>query len=194
MTRLLERLVPIDARHWLNARTLVAFGLVALFIHAVLVDVVIHPFFFTVHSLVPMLIPGGLLGAYVFFRMTKKAPSLDANATGVLALLILPFLAAPYCWLVLAKTPAWVAAMAFGTPHSEVREFEIRRPGGKGCAYRAEVIDDLRLYPAYLCVSGAFASDYDRQRVQLRLTGERTPLGFRITHFEHVSNDQGPLR
>lgn len=191
MTPLLERLVPIEARYWLNAKTLVAFGLLALFIHAVLVDVVIHPFFFTVHGLVAMLIPGGLVGAYVFFRTTKKASSMNANVAGVFALLFLPLLAAPYCWLVLAKTPAWIAAVAFGTPHSEVREFDIRRPGGKGCAYRAEVADDLRLYPAYLCVSGAFASEYDRQRVPLLLTGDRTPLGFRITHFEQVSNDHG---
>lgn len=186
MTTLLQRLVPIETRYWLNARTLMAFAALALFVHAILVDVVIHPFFFTVHGMALMLIPGGLLGAHVFFRMTKKAASLDAKFTGVIALLFLPLLAAPYFWFVLAKTPAWTAAMLFGTPHSEVREFEIRRPGGKGCAYRAEVVDDLRLYPAYLCLSGGYASRYDRQRVRLRLAGDRTPLGFRITHFEPV--------
>lgn len=190
MTTLLQRLVPIETKYWLNAQTLIAFGTLALWIHAVLVDVVIHPFFFTVYCIVPLLIPGAALAALGVHRIARRKTWAAAGIPGFFGLLFLPVLGAAIFWVVLAKTPAWVAAMAFGTPHSEVREFEIHSRGGKGCDYRAEVVDDLRLYPAYLCVSGGYASQYDRQRVKLRLTGDRTLLGFRITHFEHVPNPQ----
>ena len=187
MTRLLQWLVPIETRHWLNARTGRAFGTFALLMHAVFVDVVIHPFFFTVHCIVPMLIPGGLLGAFVFFRSTRKSVPSNGHATGVLAMLVLPFVAAPFFWLVFAKTPAWTAALLFGEPHSEMREFHVQPLRSKSvCGYRAEVVDGLRLYPGYLCVSGAYASQHGGQRVMLRLSGDRTALGFRITDIEHV--------
>jgi hypothetical protein len=191
MKKLLDYLVPIETKYWLNAQTLIAFGAVALFVHAVLVDVVIHPVFFTTYCIVPLLVPGGILGACVFFRMTRRASPMDANVTGVIALLFLPFLAAPYFWIVFAKTPAWTAALLFGAAHSEVRQFEIRRaPINRGCGRRAEVVDDLRLFPSHLCVAENYAVHFDRQRVQLRLTGDRTPLGFRISHFEHVPKPQ----
>ena len=194
MTGFLKRITPTGTDGLLNAPVIGSAVMLLLFVHAMFVKVVIHPFFYTPYCLVPLLLPGGALSAYALLRVARGKAHGRVGPGGVFALLLLPFFGAACLWMVAAKTPAWTAALLFGEPHSEVREFEIRRPGGKGCAYRAEVTDDLRLYPAYLCVSGAFASDYDRQRVPLRLTGERTPLGFRITHFEHVSNDQGPLR
>lgn len=191
MISLLKRLAPLETHYLFNSQALVALGTVGLFVHAVLVDVVIHPFFFTVYCIVPLLIPGGLMGAYVFFRKTRKGSAMDSNVTGVIALLFLPFLAAPYFWIVFAKTPAWTAALLFGEAHSEVRQFEIRRaPINRGCGRRAEVVDDLRLFPSHLCVSENYAAHYDGQLVQLRLTGDRTPLGFRITHFKHVAKPE----
>ena len=163
-------------------------GTLAVILHAVFSDVVIHPFFFTVHSIVPLLVPGGILGAFIFFRRARKGAPTSDDFTGVIALLVLPVVMAPFFWIVFAKTPAWTAALLFGEAHSEVREFEIRDArGSKGCSGHAVVVDDLRLFPANLCVGGDFAAQYDRQRVHLRLSGQRTPLGFRITRFEHQS-------
>ena len=187
MRRLLDFLVPDGARHLLNAQALIAIATVALFVHALWLDVVIHPFFFTPYCIALLLLPGGALTAFALLQLSRGKGRGPVGPGGVIALLLLPpLLGAAVAWPVLAKTPAWLAAVAFGEPHTEVREFEIRTPGGKGgCVHRAQVVDDLRLYPDYLCVSAAFAAQYDRQQVPLRLIGTRTPLGFRITRFEH---------
>ena len=185
MRRLLDFLVPDGARHLLNAQALIAIATVALFVHALWLDVVIHPFFFTPYCIALLLLPGGALTAFALLQLSRGKGRGPVGPGGVIALLLLPpLLGAAVAWPVLAKTPAWLAAVAFGEPHTEVRAFEIRTPGGKGCANRAEVVDGIRLYPGYLCVSEGFATRYDRQRVLLRLTGDRTPLGFRITRFE----------
>lgn len=186
MKKLLDFLVPDGSRHLLNAHALIAVATLALVVHALWVDVVIHPIFFTPYCIILLLVPGGALTAFALLRIARgKARRAIGPGEIVALLLVPPVLGAAVSWPVLAKTPAWLAAVAFGAPHAEVREFDIRTPGGKGCPYRAEVVDDLRLYPAYLCVSQAFATQYDRQRVRLRLTGDLTPLGFRITHIEH---------
>ena len=185
MTTLLERLVPLETKYWLNTQTLIAFTTFALFVHAVLVDVVIHPFFFTPYCLIPLLLPGGALSSFAIFQIAAKTHRTPVGVCGLMGLLVLPFFGAAIFWIVFAKTPAWVAAAAFGEPHSEVHEFNIRTRGDKGCSYRAEVVDGLRLMPGYLCVSWGYASQYDHQRVRLRLSGDKTPLGFRITHIEH---------
>lgn len=188
MRKFLDTLVPDGSRHLLNAPALIAIVTLALFIHALWIDVVIHPFFFSPYCLLPLLVPGAALSAFALQRHARGRGRPSVGPGGVIALLLVPpLLGAAVSWPVLAKTPAWLAAVAFGAPHAEVREFEIRTPGGKGCAHRAEVVDDLRLYPAYLCVSGDFAARYDRQRVPLRLSGDRTALGFRITRFEHAT-------
>ncbi len=192
MTTLLKRLIPTGTDGLLNAPVLTSFATLVLFVHALFVDVVIHPFFSTVYCFVPLLIPGGALSAIALWRIARKRARAPVGPGGVLALLLLPFFLAVVYWPVLAKTPAWIAAIAFGTPHSEVREFDIGTFGGKGCRSRAKPADDLRLMPRYLCVSESFAYEYDRQRVQLRLRGERTPLGFRIAHFEHVTTNGVP--
>lgn len=192
MTTLLKRLIPTGTDELLKAPVLIAFATLFLFIHALIVDVVIHPFFFTVDCFVLLLIPGGALSSVALWRIARKRNRIPVGPGGVLALLCLPFFLAVVYWLVLAKTPAWIAAIAFGTPHSEVREFDIGTFGGKGCRSRARPVDDLRLQPHYLCVTEDFADQYDRQRVQLRLQGERTPLGFRIAHFEHVAANGVP--
>lgn len=182
---LLDFLVPDGSRHLLNAQAGIALAALALYLHATWIDVVIHPFFFTAGGIVTLLVPGIAFIVHAIIRASHRKPGSLAGGAGIVGLLLVPILLAAFSWPVLAKTPAWLAAIAFGTPHTEVREFEIRRHGLKGCASRAEVTDGLRLYPGYLCVSPAFASQHDRQRVRLRLVGDRTPLGFRITHFEH---------
>lgn len=186
MRKFLDFLVPDGARHLLNAQALIAITAVAIYVHALWLDVVVHPFFFTPYCVALLLLPGGVLTAFALLKLSRGKARRAVGPGGVLALLVVPpLLGAAVSWPVLAKTPAWLAAVAFGEAHTEVREFEIRTPGGKGtCAYRAQVVDDLRLFPDYLCVSAAFASQYDRQKVPLRLIGTRTPLGFRITHFE----------
>lgn len=190
MRKFLDFLVPDGSRHLLNAPALIAFSTLALYIHALWIDVVIHPFFFTAPVIVLLLVPGGALSAFALLRLARREPRRPVGPGAIAALLLVPpLLGAAVSWPVFAKAPAWLAAVAFGEPHTEVREFEIRTPGGKGtCAYRAQVVDDLRLYPDYLCVSAAFAAQYDRQQVPLRLIGTRTPLGFRIARFEYVPN------
>ena len=172
----------------MNAVVFFALATLVLFLHASYVNVVIHPFFFTPQCIVLLLVPGGALSVFLLFHNTMRNPSAPLGRGGILGPLFLPFFLGAIGWIVLAKTPAWLAAVAVGTPHSEVREFHVRTLGGSrgGCRSRAEVIDDLRLMPSHLCVGESIAHQYDSQRVLLRLSGDRTPLGFRITHFEHV--------
>jgi hypothetical protein len=187
MKKILDFLVPDGSRHLLNAPALIALATLALFVHALWVDVVIHPVFFTPYCIFLLLVPGGALSAFALLRIARGKARRAIGPGEIIALLLVPpLLGAVVAWPVLAKTPAWLAAVAFGAPHVEVREFEVRTPGGRGgCAHRAQVVDGLRLYPGYLCVTDSFARRYDRQRVLLRLTGDRTPLGFRITQREH---------
>jgi len=44
-----------------------------------------------------------------------------------------------------------------------------------------------------LCAREAFATQYLGQRVQFRLSGERTSLGFRISHYKHLPASRVPL-
>lgn len=188
MTRQIPRIMPFGADFFTRKAILPAL-VFALIVHAVWIDVVIHPFFYSAHCIVPLLIPGGLLGAFVYFRMVGRAAPMTVDFNAVIALVVLPVIAAPLFWLFFGKTVSWTGALLLGEAHSEVRAFEIRDArGSKGCSGRAVVVDDLRLFPANLCVSGDYAAQYDRQRVRLRLSGQRTRLGFRITHFEHVAS------
>lgn len=171
-----------------SASVLAGLASVALFIHAWFVDVAIHPFFFTRYVFVPMLFPGVALTVFIFYRKAIAHPPETFGPRDVIAAVGLPLVIAGFLWVVLAKTPAWLAAGLWGTPHSEVREFRIVTSSGKySCHYRARPTDDLGLMPDYLCVSPSFASQHYRQRVQLRLTGKRTALGFRITDFDYVA-------
>ncbi len=177
------------AAPWVRyASVLAGLASVALFIHAWFVDVAVHPFFFTRYVFVPILFPGVALTVFIFYRKAIAHPPETFGPRDVIGAVGLPLFIAGFLWVVLAKTPAWIAAGLFGTPHSEVREFYVRTTSGKyGCHNRAQETDDLGLMPAYLCVSESFANQHYRQRVHLRLTGKRTALGFLITDFEHVA-------
>lgn len=184
----LTQAVRPTAAPWVGkVAVLAALATVGLVIHAFYLDVVVHPFFFSPFGIVAMLVPGMAFSAWRLIGGAMKYPPAPLGPRDILGWLLMPVFTGLILWLVLAKTPAWLAAGLFGTPHSEVHAFYISAKGGnKGCTYRARVTDDLRLVPKYLCVSSTFASQHFRQRVELRLVGKRTWLGFRITHFETV--------
>lgn len=186
----LTKPVRPTAAPWVGkAAVLAGLASAALIVHAAYLDVAIHPFFFTRYVFVPMLFPGIALTVFVLYRKAIAQPPEPFGARDVIGAVGLPLFIALFLWVVLAKTPAWIAAGLFGTPHSEVREFHVRSTSGKyGCRNRAQETDDLGLMPEYLCVSESFANQHHRQRVHLRLMGKRTALGFVITDFEHVES------
>ena len=192
MTGFLKRITPTGTDGLLNAPVIGSAVMLLLFVHAMFVKVVIHPFFYTPYCLVPLLLPGGALSAYALLRVARGKAHGRVGPGGIFALLLLPFFGAACLWMVAAKTPAWTAALLFGEPHSEIREFHVRSHGGKGCDYRAHVVDHLRLLPSYFCVPEPFGTHYLGQRITVRLSGEQTWLGFRISHYEHVPGDQVP--
>ena len=51
---------------------------------------------------------------------------------------------------------------------------------------RRKVARHARLMPGCLCVSQGFAHEFNGRRVQVRLVGDRTALGFRIATFDHL--------
>lgn len=175
------------AAPWVRNAALVAgLSAFALFFHAWFVDVAIHPVFFSPYAIVLALVPGAVLSVVILFRKAAAYPPEEFGPRDVVGALVLPFFLGLMIWLPLAKTPAWLAAVMFGTPHSETREFFIYTSSGKyECDNRARPTDDLRLFPGHLCVSQAFANQHHRQRVRLRLTGERTLLGFSIQEIAH---------
>lgn len=176
------------AAPWVGKVAVLA-GLVAagLVVHAYYLDVVVHPLFFSPYGIVAVLVPGIAFSAWRLVRGAMKYPPEPLGPRDILGWLLMPVFTGLILWVVLAKTPAWLAAGVFGTPHSEVHAFYVSANGGnKGCTYRAHAIGELRLVPKYLCVSSTFASQHFRRRVELRLEGKRTWMGFRITHFEPV--------
>lgn len=182
----ITKLSTPTAAPWVrNAVLLAGFGTFALFIHAWFVDVAIHPMFFSVGVIVLFLLPGTALSVSILFRRATANPPEHFGFRDFIGAAVCPFFIGFVLWVPLAKTPAWLAATFFGTPHDEVREFFVYTSRGKyECDYRAEPTDGLRLFPDHLCLAPEFAGQHHRQRVLLRLTGDRTPLGFRITHFE----------
>jgi hypothetical protein len=187
---MIDRTQPVrpTAAPWVGkVAVLAGLASAALIVHAVYLDVAIHPFFFTRYVFIPLLFPGLALAVYVLYRKAVAHPPEPFGPRDVVGAVGLPLFIALFFWIVLAKTPVWIAAGLVGTPHSEVHEFYIyySRSGKYGCRSRAEPTDGLRLEPDYLCVSEDFVNKHYRQRVQLRLIGKRTGLGFLITDFEH---------
>ena len=153
------------------------------------------PFFYTPYCIVPLLVPGGLAGRVRSFSARARKDARQVRRfSGVIALLFLPASCravpldrasprhrrGPRRCCSARRTRKCVSSTS-GMPGDQGLHLP-RRGGGRPSPVSRPT-----------CAWRRLRARYDRQRVQLRLTGDRTPLGFRITRFEH-QGVRGPAR
>lgn len=159
--------------------------LVVLLFHGLYTDVMPADFFYTLPVGVFCAAAGLALSVPAWRRMRRNEPHFGNAITRPIAYLSMPVLLALMSWMFVAKSLPWTAAVLVGTPHSESHAFTLETHRRKGCDARATPVERLNLFPGSLCVGEDYVRRHGHRVVQIRLVGDRTPLGFRITHIEH---------
>lgn len=157
---------------------------VVVLFHGVFTDVMSADFFFTLPVAIACGLAGLVLSLFVWRRLHRNDPHFGNVITRPLAYLLTPFLLAGVVWMFLAKSVPWTAAMLFGAPHAEAHEFTLSTYRQKGCDSVAKPVKRLNMF-GELCVNEDYVRRHGHRIVLIRLVGDRTPLGFRITHIEH---------
>lgn len=160
-------------------------GLVVLLFHGLFTDVMPADFFYTLPVGMFCAAAGLVLSVPLWRRMRRNDPHFGNAITRPLAYLSMPGVLALTAWLFLAKSLPWTAAILVGTPHFESHAFTLETHRQKGCDARAKPVERLNLFPGALCVGEDYVRRHGHRVVQIRLVGDRTPLGFRITRIEH---------
>jgi hypothetical protein len=116
---------------------------------------------------------------------TARAPD-NAAAGAIMALGAVALLGA-MAYPVIAKSLPWAHAAMFGESHSV--EALMRNEASfkkRSCDYRLHGGPLYVLMGEHLCTSAAFHRRYPDRMLRVRLHGQRSALGFRITHFEVI--------
>ena len=163
----------------------VVLALVVLLFHGLYTDVMPADFYYTLPVGVFCAAAGLALSVPVWRRMRRNDPHFGNAVTRPLAYLSMPGLLALMAWMFVAKSLPWTAAVLVGTPHTESHAFTLEMYRRKGCDARAKPVERLNLFPGSLCVGEDYVRRHGHRVVQIRLIGDRTPLGFRITRIEH---------
>ena len=159
-------------------------GFAAAIIHSLAVDVVFAAFFLTFPVGIGCLLVGLALSLPTFRVLHRNSPGFGNVITRPLTYLFVPFVIAGVVWLFLAKSIPWTAAVLFGSPHAESHEFILSTHYQKGCDSVAKPVKRLNMF-GDLCVNEDYVRRHAGRIVLIRLVGDRTPLGFRITRIEH---------
>ncbi len=157
----------------------------ALLLHGLYIDVVAADVFFTRPVGVACLVVGMALSFLMWRRNHRNGFVFGTPVTRAVSYLTLPPLVALFVWMVFSKSIPWTAAVLFGSPHTESHPFTLATHRRKGCDHRAEAVHDLNMFPNSLCVNEDYVRRHGHRIVLIRLVGDRTPLGFRITRIEH---------
>jgi hypothetical protein len=156
----------------------------AVLFHGVFSDVISAAIFFTLPVVAFCGVAGLALAVPTIRRIHRNDPYFGNAITRPLTYLLAPFLIAGVVWLFLAKSIPWAAAVAFGSPHAESHEFTLSTYTRKGCNSVAKPVKRLNMFGS-LCVNEDYVRRYAGRIVLIRLVGDRTFLGFRITRIEH---------
>lgn len=154
--------------------------------HVLTVDVISAEFFFTFPVGIACLLAGVGLSLPTFRVLHRNSPGFGNIITRPLTYLFVPLVIGGVVWLFLSKSVPWAAAALFGSQHAESHEFTLSNYVRKGCNSVAKPVKDLNMF-GYLCVNEDYAHHHAGRIVLIRLVGDRTPLGFRITRIEHES-------
>jgi hypothetical protein len=155
----------------------------ALF-HGLFVDVISADAFYTLPALALSALVGLVPSFLALRRLFRNEPGFGNVVTRPLTYLFVPFVMAGVIWMAMAKSLPWTAAVLFGASHAESHEFTLSTHTRKGCNSVAKPVERLNMF-GHLCVDEDYVSRHGHRIVRLRLVGDRTPLGFRITRVEH---------
>ena len=177
----MKRLTPAASAFWLI--------FVAVLVHALWVKVLPAPVFYTWPIAAPCLVLGLAFTAWRWRVQRREGFAFRSGLLAAFAFLITPFCMAALVWLVCAKTVPWTAAVLSGSPHAESHAFEMKLGRGIPCRYRVVPVRLRDFGPVAndFCVSADYFHQHRDNIVLIRLVGERTSLGFRVTHTEHQS-------
>lgn len=175
---------PVPTRVW----ALLVF--VAVLFHGLSVDVIPAPFFFTLPVGVVCLLAGLAISVPAFRLIHRNDPHFGNIITRPLSYLFIPLVISLVVWMALSKSIPWAAAALVGSPHAESHAFTLSTQVRKGCNSVAKPVSRLNMFGS-LCVTEDYARRYAGRIVSIRLVGDRTPLGFRITGIEHET-ERGP--
>lgn len=182
-----QRSLPLRALT--HPLTIVWVFVVVLF-HALFVDVISGDPFYTRYALAFSALLAVVPSFFALRLMHRNTPHFGNVLTRPLTYLFLPCVLAGVIWMFLAKSVPWTAAVLFGSPHAESHPFTLSTYVRKGCNSVAKPVKRLNMFGP-LCVSEDYAHQHAGRIVSIRLVGDRTPLGFRITHIEHEA-ELGP--
>ena len=155
--------------------------------HGMYCDFVPNPIFMGSNAFFAFLLLGVLLTIALVASAIARGRMQLLGFKAFLGLLIFPCLLGASIWLIVAKSVPWLITIAVGESHEDVAvlrtHYSYHR---RSCDYRLEGEYLQQTYPSYLCIGRPFYLAYPEQLVLVKLSGERTILGFRIARIESV--------